>query len=114
MTSIIAAASSALFAAFLLFEAEPKRATLNWGQEQLVRRRALRLGGLTLMALSMWFMITFLGVHRGLPIWFGFITAFGLLGLMIANWRRQVHHGVGAFAAITLIGALIASGLGES
>ncbi len=114
MTSIIAAASSALFAVFLLFEAEPKRATLNWGQEQLAQRRALRFGGLTLMALSMWFMVTLLGLHRGLPIWFGFITAFGLLGLMIANWRRQIHHGVGAFAAITFIGTLVASGLGVS
>lgn len=112
MTSIIAAASSALIAAFLMFEAEPKRATLNWGQKDLMRRRIIRLGGISLMVLSMWMLVTLLGAARGLPIWVGFIMACGLLSLMIANWRSKLHHGVGVVASLALIGSLAAASMG--
>lgn len=113
MVYVIASALSMFIAAFLMFEAYPQRATLNWGQKNNVKRRLIRLGAALCAALSLWLLFFVTSVSRGISIWLAFAMTLTLVSLMVANWKPRVHHFSGATAGVALVAALITAVMGS-
>jgi hypothetical protein len=101
--SIIAAILCVYISAFLLFEASPSRATINWPGRDTLPRYIMRSLAFVMLMTAFLSIISVLGTIRGIPIWIGLTAATSLASILIANWRTGVHHILIGLAAAGLV-----------
>lgn len=96
----------------LLFQATPKRATIDHHFQQNLSSKkyypiVCRLLGLVFLLGSIYFACAPQGIERGIAIWLGIVSACGFLGLFLSAWNQRFHLPSIAISAIVLIPALL-------